>query len=188
MNKSRITLSPKEVDFISDSKGRILTANNIDISPFQGNLDTIVSCITNGTAIPEQYYRQTIGRDTLLEELGWIHLHIGYGIDDNVLLFVSQSEHVVVFVILADHRIFSEEPVGKSIRGLKRRVDQKIAAAVPPKPKPVIEPPQEPPDAPAPPKRFSTRLTLPKKPTDESAMRNWMDIIQEALSWPRKAR
>jgi hypothetical protein len=54
-------------------------------------------------------------RDYLLEELGWLHLHVGHGIDDRVLLIVEALDDRVFFIAVTDHSIFSERLRAKSL-------------------------------------------------------------------------
>lgn len=92
----------------------------------------VIRYIKAGRPLDEKYYRQSLGRDYLLEEYGWLHLHIGYGVDDDVLLIVEQTETVVILIALTDHTIFKERPRGKSLTGLRSKLEAaKLAAKAP---------------------------------------------------------
>lgn len=93
-----------------------LPSNGIDLEPYVDNIDLIRRCIESGTAIPERFYRKSRGRDHLLEDQGIYHLHIGVGIDDDVLLFVEDLGVAVVFIAVTDHGVFDERPRGKRFR------------------------------------------------------------------------
>lgn len=93
----------------------------------------MIRCIKSGQPLDEKYYRQSAGRDYLLEEYGWLHLHIGHDVDDDVLLIVEQTEAAVVLIALTDHTIFEERPRGKSLTGLRSKIEAaKLAAKTPP--------------------------------------------------------
>ncbi len=87
------------------------------------NLLEVIRCIKAGQPLDEQYYRQSPGRDHLLEEYGWLHLHIGHGVDDDVLLIVEQTETTIILIALTDHAIFNERPRGKSLTGLRSKIE-----------------------------------------------------------------
>jgi hypothetical protein len=91
---------------------------------FTGNIQIVRECVISGRELPGQFYRQSPGRDYLFEEHGWMHLHVGHGIDDDVLLIVESLEHKVLFIALTDHRIFNERPRGKSLHGLRSKIAQ----------------------------------------------------------------
>ena len=87
------------------------------------NLLEVIRCIKAGHLLDEKYYRQSPGRDYLLEEYGWLHLHIGHGVDDNVLLIVEQTETAVILIALTDHTIFKERPRARSLAGLRSKLE-----------------------------------------------------------------
>ena len=100
---------------------------------FLPNLLEVIRCIKAGRPVDEKYYRQSSGEDPLLKERGWLHLHIGHGVDDNVLLIVEQTETAVVLIALTHHTIFNERPRGKSLTGLRSKMEAaKLAAEAPP--------------------------------------------------------
>jgi len=70
----------------------------------------VIRCIKAGRPLDEKYYRQSRGKDHLLEDYGWLHLHIGHGVDDDVLLVVEQTETAIILIALTDHTIFKERP------------------------------------------------------------------------------
>jgi hypothetical protein len=124
MKSPRIEAIPKEVVFLELKDGNFPTKEGIELSKFLDNIAHIREHIINGIALPEHYYRQSSGRDHLLEERGWLHLHVGHGIDDNVLLIVEQTADKVVFIALTDHTIFRENPRAKSLLGLRSKAEK----------------------------------------------------------------
>jgi len=89
----------------------------------------VIRCIKAGRPLDEKYYRQSLGRDHLLEEYGWLHLHIGHGVDNDVLLIVEQTETTIILIALTDHTIFNERPRGKSLTGLRSKIEAAKLAA-----------------------------------------------------------
>lgn len=113
---------PKEVIHILLADGKIPRETGLDIFPFINNMEIIKNHITNGISIPEHFYRDTTGIDYLYKEQGWMHLHVGYGIDDDVLLLVQETDNKVIIIGFFTHKIFNERPRGKSAFGLKRKI------------------------------------------------------------------
>ncbi len=92
----------------------------------------MIRCIKAGRPLDEKYYRQSRGKDHLLEDYSWLHLHIGHGVDDDVLLIVEQTETAIILIALTDHTIFKERPRGKSLTGLRSKIEAaKLTAAAP---------------------------------------------------------
>jgi hypothetical protein len=110
------------VTWISLQDGSLPCKAGIDLSKFLDRILDLQALIEQGKPIPTRYYRQSQGRDYLLEEEGWLHLHIGYGIDDDVLLIVEQTPTEVIFIAVTDHSIFREHPRGRSLSGLKSKI------------------------------------------------------------------
>jgi len=161
MKITRIQHKPKVVEYV-DVGGKLPVLNGIDTSLFEENIANIVRWIESGTGIPEEYYRESQGIDYLLMDHGWMHLHIGYGIDDNALLIVEQTEDKVIFIAITDHSIFDERPRGKS---LINKFGNKVKHL---KQNPIPTPqPTNPQTTPAPSQLRSKTLTL-KKPTKEN--------------------
>lgn len=101
---------------------------------FLPNLLEVIRCIKAGRPIDEKFYRQSDGKDHLLEDYGWLHLHIGYGVNDDVLLIVEQTETAIILIALTDHTIFKERPRGKSLTGLRSKIEAaKLTAAASPR-------------------------------------------------------
>src|ERR1700744_4695777 len=113
---------PREVVVITDKGGQLVTQSGIDLNNFASNIAEVRECIEAGRELPHRFYRSSPGRDYLLEEYGWLHLHVGHGIDDSVLLIVESLEDRVIFIALTDHRIFNECPRAKSARGLGSKI------------------------------------------------------------------
>lgn len=101
---------------VCETASGALPSYGIDLVPYVDNIDLIRRCIEDGDPIPERFYRKSMGRDYLLEELGIFHLHIGIGIDDDVLLFVEELDEAVVFIAVTDHGVFEERPRGIRFR------------------------------------------------------------------------
>ena len=121
MSRDRLSV-PARIIFLRDKDGRFPCKPGIDIRRFLTNFIEIAECIRSGKPVPERYYRKSVGRDYLLEEKNWLHLHVGYGIDNSVLLIVEQTRDGVVFIALTDHDIFEERPRGKSLLGLMTKL------------------------------------------------------------------
>jgi hypothetical protein len=115
---------PREVIVITDVKGRLVTRPGIDLDRFANRIAEVRECIEAGRELPAHFYRKFPGRDYLLEELGWLHLHVGHGIDDRVLLIVEALDDRVFFIAVTDHSIFSERLRAKSLRRLGSKVAQ----------------------------------------------------------------
>ena len=124
MKKARIEAKPKIVEAIQLTDGSFPRKAGIDPTPFKANIADIRAHIIAGQELPAHYYRKSKGRDHLLAEKGWLHLHVGYDSDDNILLIVEQTDDKVIFIGLTDHDIFDEVPRGKSFA----RLGSKIAA------------------------------------------------------------
>lgn len=79
----------------------------------------IVTCIANGTPLPDGYYRSMRhgSPDELLETYGIMHLHLGDP-TTNELLFLIQYEKFVVLLEISDHSAFATDPVGAVLRKL----------------------------------------------------------------------
>ena len=122
MKLPRIEAIPKQVDVITLADGRFATKPGIELERFLDNILDIRDHIVNGRPLPDHYYQRSTGRDFLLETRGWLHLHVGYDIDDNVLLIVEQTADRVIFIGLTDHDIFRERPAGRSLARLGRRI------------------------------------------------------------------
>lgn len=119
---------PREVIVITDQHGRLCAQAGIDPAKFEDNIQIVRDCVLAGRQLPTQFYRRSPGKDYLLEENGWMHLHVGHGIDDDVLLIVEAMDDRVLFIALTDHRIFKERPRGKSLRGLRSKIARAKAA------------------------------------------------------------
>lgn len=132
--------------------------------------------------IPNTFYRSSAGGDRLLREKGWLHLHVGRDIDDNILLIVEQIKEGVIFICLADHEIFKENPLGNSLSGLNSKIEQeklnlkKLAATKQTSP---VTPP-------SPPKVTNADLRAkllnkkpPQKESISAGIRNSIDIVSE---------
>jgi hypothetical protein len=122
MRRGRIETKPKRVFIVLLADGRFPVKHGIDISLFEKNIQIVRDCIVQGKALPNDFYRKGPGRDYLLEERGWLHLHVGYGIDDNVILIVEEHADRVIFIALTDHAIFEERPRARSLRGLGSKI------------------------------------------------------------------
>src|SRR4051794_21098644 len=121
MKSPRIESISKEVVFLALKDSSFPTKEGIELSKFRDNIADIREHIINSVPLPDHYYRQSSGRDYLLEERGWLHLHVGHDIDGDVLLIVEQTADKVIFIALTDHTIFRETPRAKSILGLGPR-------------------------------------------------------------------
>ena len=123
MKSPRIEAKPKTVKVVLLQNGKLpINPNTIDGQLFAQRLNLIYQLIRHGKALPEWMYRQTEGRDTMLESRGWLHLHIGYGIDNDILLIVEQTPDTVIFIGLTNHSIFKEKPAGKRFYGLGSKI------------------------------------------------------------------
>ncbi|WP_298956619.1 hypothetical protein [uncultured Methylobacterium sp.] len=123
MKADRIEARPKAVELVLLSDGTFAVKPGIDFERFKTNIAEIVDRIKAGTGLPDHYYRKTTGRDALLDDYGWMHLHVGHDIDDDVLLIVEQTQDAVILVALTDHTIFRERPRARSIRRLNSKVE-----------------------------------------------------------------
>ena len=132
MKSPRIESISKEVVFLALKDSSFPTKEGIELSKFRDNIADIREHIINGVPLPDHYYRQSSGRDYLLEERGWLHLHVGHDIDRDVLLIVEQTADKVIFIALTDHTIFRETPRAKSILGLRSKTEK---AKLRPRPK-----------------------------------------------------
>jgi hypothetical protein len=167
MASSRISV-PKRVKLLDDVNGKFPVVKNqgIDGDLYKGILYDLKILIEAGEQVPPNYYRKSPGTDYLLNERGWIHLHIDPN-NDNILLIVTQTKDAVIFIALTDHSIFDEEPPGKTINNF---MATKIAKAkLPSKPTTATT---------ANPKSTKT-LTLPKK--TESIHESLSSLIRKAL-------
>jgi hypothetical protein len=181
MASSRISV-PKRVKLLDDVNGKFPVVKNqgIDGDLYKGILYDLKILIEAGEQVPPNYYRKSPGTDYLLNERGWIHLHIDPN-NDNILLIVTQTKDAVIFIALTDHSIFDEEPPGKTINNF---MATKIAKAkLPSKPTTPDAPTTPPPITPttattANPKSTKT-LTLPKK--TESIHESLSSLIRKAL-------
>ncbi|MBV8849472.1 MAG: hypothetical protein JOZ16_07785 [Methylobacteriaceae bacterium] len=122
MLKRTLGMIPREVIVITDRQGRLITQPGIDLNKFANNIAEIREHIEAGRELPPHFYRASPGRDYLLEDHGWLHLHVGHGIDDSVLLIIEPLEDRVIFIALTDHGIFHERPRAKSLRGLGSKI------------------------------------------------------------------
>ncbi len=122
MKRNRIEAVPKRVEIVTLADGTFPVKPGIDPTPFADAIAFVRQCIVTGTRLPERFFRRSGGRDLLLEEEGWLHLHVGVDVDDDVLLIVEQTEDRVVFIALTDHSIFTERPRGRSLRGLRSKI------------------------------------------------------------------
>jgi hypothetical protein len=125
MTRRTLGTVPREVIVITDREGRLVTLSGIDLNRFASKIAEVRDHVEAGRELPHHFYRASPGRDYLLEDYGWLHLHVGHGIDDSVLLIVEALDDRVIFIALADHRIFNERPRAKSLR----RLGSKIAKA-----------------------------------------------------------
>lgn len=116
---------PRLVEIIPGPNGGLLVIPPRDITPFLPNLLIIRRCIETGRPIPARFYRRSDGIDGLYRETGWHHLHVGIGINDDVLLLVKEVPGRVIFVAFTDHSIFRERPKARRIR---KRAGSRIAA------------------------------------------------------------
>ncbi|GEP03071.1 hypothetical protein [Methylobacterium oxalidis] len=122
MRLARIEPVPKRVEFITLADGSFATRPGIDLERFLDNILDIRRHIVSGHPLPEHYYRRSRGRDHLPESRGWLHLRVGHGIDDDVLLIVEQTADCVLFIGLTNHDIFKERPRGRSLLRLGSRI------------------------------------------------------------------
>ncbi|WP_273499128.1 hypothetical protein [Methylorubrum populi] len=122
MKNPRIEAKPKEVEFITLSNGGLVEKPDIDLTLFLGNIIDIQQHTIASTPLPQHYCRKSTGPDFILERKGWLHLHVGHDIDDNVLLIVEQTVDKAIFIALTDHDIFKEVPIGRSLIRLGSKV------------------------------------------------------------------
>lgn len=110
---------------VSLKDGSLPRDSHINYDLYEERILDLIESIQEGKGVGnENYYRQSSGRDYLLSQEGWLHLHIGHGIDDNVLLIVEQTADQVIIIKLTDHKIFDERPRGKGMFGLKTKIAQ----------------------------------------------------------------
>jgi hypothetical protein len=122
MKRSRIEAVPKRVEIVTLADGTFPVKPGIDPAPFADAIAFVRRCIVTGTGLPERFYGRSAGRDLLLDDEGWLHLHIGVGIDDDVLMIVEQTEDRVIFIALTDHTIFAERPRRRSLKALRSKI------------------------------------------------------------------
>ena len=74
-------------------------------------------CIQNGTPLPTGYYRKGVGlnTDTLLQDEGIMHLHLGASNTPELLYLIQYADHVVLLE-LSDHDHFATRPIGARLR------------------------------------------------------------------------
>lgn len=103
------TGTKRRIHFLPGTNGRV-DMNGLQISgPHANGLLAIRKAITEGTELPETFYRVHNGRsDTLLMTLGIMHLHLAPGSDE--LLFLVQYEDHVTYIEVNDHRPFRYDP------------------------------------------------------------------------------
>lgn len=123
MKSPRIEAKPKDVKVVLLQNGKLpINPASIDGQRFVQRINLIYQLIRHGKPLPEYFYPQSGGYDSMLDQRGWLHLHIGYGIDNNILLLVEQTTDAVVFIALTDHSIFREKPAGKRFNGLGSKI------------------------------------------------------------------
>lgn len=103
------------------------------------NLVTIVRCIENGYAIPEEYYRANRHDtpDELLEKLGVMHLHLDHP-GCRELLYLVQFDEAVVLLEASDHIHVDTSPRGEILGrthvlppiAWKTRQNEQLAASI----------------------------------------------------------
>lgn len=121
MKADRISGS-KRVILLTDERNNFPAFHNIDANIFGKRILELKNKIILGQ-VDEYYYRTSGDRDALLDEQGWLHLHIAPDIDNDVLLIVEQTIDTVIFLGLVRHRIFQERPRGRSLKmALGRRL------------------------------------------------------------------
>lgn len=81
----------------------------------------LIQCIGRGEGVPDRYYRAGIDRDrdTLLDQQGIMHLHLG-GKDSDVLVFLLQYADRVVLLETNSHVHFRTQPAGRNILALSQ--------------------------------------------------------------------
>lgn len=127
----RIEARQKDIDSLKIN-GKLPVKAGLDPKPFFRNIEDVIDRIRNGWGLPDEYCRRSTGRDHLLEDHGWIHLHIGHDINDDVLLIVEQTETHVILIAITDHEIFEEIPPADSVLQYKKAIEarkQALAAA-----------------------------------------------------------
>jgi hypothetical protein len=86
---------------------------------YDDDLNAIIDEISRGGGVSERFYRAGIDsdHDTLLEQEGVIHLHLG-GKNSDVLLFLVQYADRVVLLEINTHKHFKTDPIGTLLRSL----------------------------------------------------------------------
>ncbi len=99
----------RRIEMLPGTNGRV-EMNGINISgPHANGLLAIKKAITEGTELPDEFYREHKGRsDTLLMTLGIMHLHLAPG--SNELLFLIQYDDHVTYIEVNDHSPFAFDP------------------------------------------------------------------------------
>jgi hypothetical protein len=114
MSVDRI-IGPKKVIVLTNSQNKFPSFHNIDTNLFGNHILSLRNKVLNGT-VDDYYYRKSVGRDALLDEQGWLHLHIAPDIDNDVLLIAEQTDDTVIFIALVRHTVFRERPRGQSVK------------------------------------------------------------------------
>lgn len=170
LKKNRlVTGQRRRVEYnLSSEDGGLYRMEGFNNDEWWQVISEIEQCIIDGISVPEKYYRRSRGLDYLLNDHGLIHLHLDPHGNDDILLFVRQTEEMVRFEMITNHSIFDEKPRGKSV------IDA-LKPLPPSKPKTVVSPTTRPTAD-----EIKARLfkTPPKKPTNESAIRYYINIVK----------
>lgn len=124
LRDERIPPVPKEVQELQKD-GEFPVVKGVDITLFAESIADIRERIENGTPLPPNRYRQGTQRDLLLEQEGYMHLHVDPGVDNDVLLLVGQTDDTVVFLGLVRHSDLFDPP--KYASGTKKWLSRPLA-------------------------------------------------------------
>jgi hypothetical protein len=120
-----IERKPKEVEFLETYRDTIGLSKRPELLTA---LETIIDCIESGRALPLGSYRGSTVLDELLEDEGYMHLHLGDP-TTRELIFLVQYPHHVVILEITDHYHFKTRPRGAVLKRIHGKALVKSAAA-----------------------------------------------------------